>query len=60
MKKNQIVKFAEPIDEDEPNERFVVLEDREDRVLVEAASGFELWNVKPTYVYPARDLVKAD
>jgi hypothetical protein len=55
MEKDQIVKFKEPADNDEATERFKVLEDRTERVLVEGM-GFDEWQIKPTFVYNTNDL----
>jgi hypothetical protein len=48
-----VVRFVAPSNEDEANERFLVLEMRGDRVLVEAVCDMRL---RPTFVYPAGDL----
>ncbi len=56
MEKGQIVKFKEPVDDDETIERFKVLEDRKERVLVESLIGFDKWHINPTFVYDVADL----
>jgi hypothetical protein len=53
MRTGQVVKFAAPTTPDEAAERFRVLEDRGDRVLVEFICDLA---IAPTYVYPVADL----
>lgn len=52
----QTVRFTEPKSPDEETERFIVLELRGDRVLVEFVCDMR---IKPTHVYLAADLVGA-
>jgi hypothetical protein len=52
----QVVKFAVPQTPNEINERFVVLELRGDRVLVQFVCEM---NLKPTFVYLCGDMVVA-
>lgn len=56
MQPNQVVKFKAPADADEAQERFKVLEDRGERVLVEGVTGFDEWAIKPTFVYQVDEL----
>ena len=56
MTKDQIVRFRNPEDDEEANERYVVLEDRGDRVLVMPLEGFKDWEIVPTFVYAVNDL----
>jgi hypothetical protein len=56
MKRGQIVKFAQPEDAEEAAERYIVIEDRDTRVLLVAESGFEDWYIQPTFVYDVEDL----
>lgn len=51
------VRFARPRTQDEALERFVVLELRDQRVLVALECDL---SIKPTFVYLASDLIKAD
>jgi hypothetical protein len=51
-----IVKFVSPHTQDETTERFVILEHRGPRVLVEAVCDMKM---KPAFVYLAKDLIKA-
>lgn len=53
----QIVRFAVPEDADEAKDRFLVLEDRGDRVLVRYLCDM---SIPPTPVYLKTDLVLAD
>lgn len=55
MKEKDIVKFKEPVDEDEKVALMVVMEMRDDRVLV-SDLRFSTWDVPPTSVYPVNDL----
>ena len=50
------VKFSTPLTDDEAEERFVVIEYRGTRLLVEAVCDMRL---KPTFVYQVEDLVRA-
>jgi hypothetical protein len=50
------VKFLSPLTEEEGGERFIVIEHRGPRVLVEAVCDMR---VKPTFVYEAADLTVA-
>lgn len=52
----QTVRFAVPKSPDEETERFVILELRGDRVLVEFICDMR---IKPTHVYLIADLVEA-
>jgi hypothetical protein len=52
----QTVRFAAPESPDEEAERFIVLELRGDRVLVEFICNMR---IKPTHVYLVADLVQA-
>ena len=53
----QLVRFIAPLNEDEREEKFTVLELRGERVLVEFVCGMSIW---PTFVYLAGDLVPVD
>lgn len=53
----QRVKFAAPLNEDERQERFTVVELRGDRVLVEFICDM---NIRPSFVYLTADLVSAE
>ena len=53
MKVGDVVRFAAPETEDEESERFVVLDLRGDRTLVEFVCEM---NIKPTFVYQTADL----
>jgi hypothetical protein len=57
MKKGNLVKFAIPENEQESKLIFLVLEDRENRVLVQEQTLFNNWNLKPTSVYLKTDLI---
>jgi hypothetical protein len=52
----QAVKFAEPQTADEESERFVVVELRGDRVLVESDCGVP---IRPQFVYSCAELTAA-
>ena len=52
----EVVKFIAPLTVDEANERFIVLEHRGPRTLVEAICDMQL---RPKFVYLTEDLVKA-
>ena len=56
MQISQQVKFAAPLTADEATERFVVVELRGERVLVEFICDMP---IRPTFVYIAADLVAA-
>lgn len=51
----QLVRFIAPLNEDEREEQFTVLELRGERVLVEFVCGM---SIRPTFVYLAADLVQ--
>jgi len=53
----QRVKFTAPLNDDERDERFTVLELRGERVLVEFICDM---NIRPTFAYSPADLVPAD
>jgi len=55
MKEKDIVKFKQPIDEEEKVALMVVIEMRDDRVLV-SDLRFSNWDIPPTSVYPVNDL----
>lgn len=55
MKENDIVKFKEPLDEEEETARMKVIEMRDDRVLV-TDLRFENWGIPPTDVYSVSEL----
>jgi hypothetical protein len=55
MIEKDVVKFKEPINEDEKEALMVVLEMRGDRALV-SDLRFSDWSVSPTDVYPVTDL----
>lgn len=57
MKKGDMVKYREPVNMEEESERFVVIEDRGDRVLV--GSIFTSLVLGATTVLPADDLAVA-
>ncbi len=59
MNKNDIVKFANPIDPKESALRFLVLEDRGERVYVQDMNYCDTWTIKPTCVYRKSELVQA-
>ena len=50
------VKFRDPATADEASERYVILELRGDRVLVEYICDMQ---IKPQFVYPLADLTEA-
>lgn len=52
----QMVKFAMPLTPDEASERFTVLEDRGERLLVEFICDMP---IAPTFVYLSADMVEA-
>jgi hypothetical protein len=54
LKVGDTVKFLSPLNDDEALERFIVLENRGSRVLVEAICNMK---IKPTFVYQANDLI---
>lgn len=56
MNLNQVVKFKEPMSKDEAAERFVIVEVRGDRVLVELVCEM---TIRPTFVYMAEEMVEA-
>lgn len=53
----QSVKFINPLTDDERGERFIVLELRSERVLVEFICDM---TIRPTFVYPTADLVSVE
>ncbi|MDB5801660.1 MAG: hypothetical protein JWL63_2599 [Rhodocyclales bacterium] len=55
MKIGAVVMFADPLDEDEKLQRFVVKELRGNRVLVQ--DTFSRFFIRPTFVYLSSDLV---
>jgi hypothetical protein len=55
MKEKDIVKFKEPLNEDEKSALMVVIEMRDDRVLV-GDLRFSDWDIPPTSVYSVNDL----
>lgn len=57
MKTGTLVKFKHPVDKDEAAERFTVVEDRGDRVLVKDALSKQ--KIAPTFVYLKVDLKPA-
>jgi hypothetical protein len=62
MNVGQVVKFREVIEAGDADLRFVVIEDRGDRVLVAAtkATGQRDWTIAPTHCYPTAELVAAE
>lgn len=56
MNVGDVVRFAVPQTEEERVERFIVLELRGPRVLVEFICDM---SIKPTFTYPAEDLILA-
>lgn len=59
MNAGQIVKFREVIEAGDECARFLVIENRGDRVLVEDVSGTREWSITPTFVYPVDALCEA-
>lgn len=57
MKVGQTVKFANPQNAEEQAERFVVIEIRGDRALLEYITGFNGWSIKPQVVYEVSELL---
>lgn len=58
MQIGQLVKFRDPHTEAEAAERFVVVELRDARILVQCANHeFYSWQIKPQAAYFATDLV---
>jgi hypothetical protein len=55
MKAKDIVKFKEPVNDEERDALMVIIEMRDDRALV-ADLRFSGWSVPPTDVYPVSDL----
>ena len=55
MKEKDVVKFKEPMNEDERVALMVILEMRGERVLV-SDLRFSNWGIPPTNVYSVRDL----
>lgn len=55
MKSKDIVKFRQPINEEEVKSLMVVIDIRENRVLV-SDLRFSTWNLSPTNVYLMSDL----
>lgn len=55
MKAKDIVKFNKPVNEDEKKALMVVIDTRDDRVLV-SDLRFSDWSISPTDVYPVNDL----
>lgn len=56
MKPGTVVQFKEPLNEEERRERFLVLEDREERLLVQDLA-LAHWPIPPTAVYRKSDLM---
>lgn len=56
MEVKSIVKFREPLNEEEANSLMIVLEVRDDRVLV-SDLRFSEWTAPPTDVYLVKDLI---
>ena len=56
MKAGDIVRFANPLTDDEQDERFIVLEVRGPRVLVEFVCDM---HIRPTFAYMVAELVGA-
>lgn len=56
IKPGDTVKFLSPLTDEEAHERFVVIEHRGPRILVEAVCDMR---VKPTFVYEVADLTVA-
>ena len=57
MKAGQTVKFKNPLNDNEEEEQFIILELRGDHVLVEYVCTM---NIKPTFVYLMSDLIEAN
>lgn len=55
-----LLKFKNPENADEAGERFTLIEDRGDRVLVADASDFWNGKIRPQSVYLATDLEPAN
>jgi hypothetical protein len=55
MKEKDIVKFKEPVNEEERDALMVIIEMRDDRVLV-ADLRFSGWAIPSTDVYPVSEL----
>ena len=57
MNTGTVVQFREPLNAEERKERFLVLEDRTKRLLVQDLA-FAHWPIAPTAVYRASDLMR--
>ena len=57
MNTGTVVQFREPLNTEERKERFLVLEDRTKRLLVQDLA-FAHWPIAPTAVYRASDLMR--
>lgn len=57
MKPGTVVKFKEPLNKEEETERFIVLEDREDRVLL-SDLAFKAWPIPPVFCYRKNYMVE--
>lgn len=58
MENKKVYKFAEPMNADEVVERFTIVEERGERVLV-TESHSQNWNIVPTFCYLMKDLIEA-
>lgn len=54
-----LYKFAKPFNDDEAAERFELLDDRGDRMLVRSTIHCVDWEIRPTEVYPKSELERA-
>lgn len=59
MKIGTLVRIKDPNPDEDGRQTYKVLEDRGDRVLAEAHSGFDKWAIKPTFVFDKRDVKAA-
>jgi hypothetical protein len=56
--KTMTYKFKEPETKDEENIVFEMIEDRGTRAMYRCVSGFEEWQIVPTFVFFKRDMVE--
>ena len=58
FKIGDLVKFKEPLNEEEKKLVFKVLENCENRIIVEEITILNEWILKPTFVYLSNELTK--
>ena len=60
MAKQKLYKFKEPLPDESGDERFIIIEDRFDEVLVQEVAVCKNMAIEPTSQYPKTDLIEVE